>query len=433
MFDCRDICLLDDAFARFEQLVNSPYLYELTGLPICSSMKCSASISFIKIESIPSTQTYKTFSYVLSALASLKITIGYVMEMHDQQLSIYIGIEGGNYHATALTLLENGLTQTFPGIQFSTLTPEENAQLLKTLFTPSNYHSLATISVIPNASATPPILSSFHELMGTTEDFVLFLLATPVSAAHVQLILNELIYLSNILSSFTQGTHSATRGLSKNASTTIARSNTETNSKSNTETNTSGSSHNSAQYSNLSSSTSVSLANNKSVGFSLLCNKASGCTSNDGLSCAEGFTKSEACSYSNSQLTATNVTENEAITFSAQNKHVIDAIASLNLLITRYTSLLRLPAFEFGAYLLAPCLSTVARGAYTYLGTADNTASTIGPSAVNLWDDPDSLCSILGELQHFKQPYFKLCPSEECAPSTTIINSLELINTLYFV
>lgn len=433
MFDCRDRCLLDDALTKFEQLANSPYLYELTHFPICSSVKHSSCISFIQIKGFPSTEVYKTFSYVLNALNSLKTAIGYVLQVHHEQLSIYIGIEGTGYHPSAFKTLQKGLTQTFNGIEFRELTSEENAYLLQTLFTPSDYIALSAISVIPNADAKPPILSSFNELMGKTEDFVLFLLATPMQNSHLQLILKELIYLSNVLSSFTQGTHSATRGLSKNASTTITRSNTETNSKSATETNTSGSSHNSAQYSNLSSSTSVSLANNKSVGFSLLCNKASGFTSNNGLSCAEGLTRSDASSYSNSQLTATNVTENEAITFSAQNKHVIDAIAYLNSLIARYTTLLRSPPFEFGAYLFAPCISTVARGAYTYLGSANNTSSTIGPSVVNLWDDPNSLCCLLEELRCFKHPYFKLCPSEECIPSTTIINSLELINTLYFV
>ena len=432
MFDCRDKCLLDDALSKFNQLVNSPYLYELTHFPICSSVNPSSCISFIQIKGFPSTQIYKTFSYILNALNSLKTAIGYVLQVHDEQLSIYTGIEGTGYHPSAFKMLQKGLTQTFNGIELYELTPKENACLLETLFKPNHYIAFSAISVIPNADSTPPILSSFNELMGTTEDFVLFLLATPMQTAHLQLILNELIDLSNVLSSFTQGTHSATRGLSKNASTTITRSNTETNSKSATETNTSGSSRNSAQYSNLSSSTAVSLENNKSVGFSLLCNKASGFTSNNGLSCAEGLTRSDASSYSNSQLSATNVTENEAITFSAQNKQVIDAIAHLNLLITRYTNLLRLPTFEFGAYLFAPCISTVARGAYTYLGTAHHTTSTLGPSVVNLWDDADSLCCLLQELQCFKHPYFKLCPSEECLPSTTIINSLEFINTLYF-
>ncbi len=434
MFDSRDTCLLDDALARFDELVNSPCLLELTHFPVSPSNAPSDCISFIQIEGFPTTDTSKAFSFVLNALESLQITIGFVIQVSNEQLSIYIGIKGDEHFCVALELLRNGLTQTFPSIQIHELTPEENCHLLELLFSPCIHSSLATISVIPNTSTITPILTSFNNLMGKNENFVLFLLATPVSPSHIRSILNELICLFNILSGFTQGNHTAAKGLNKNRSTTVTHSNTETNGRSCTDTDTSGSSHNSSQYKNITSSTSLSLANNKNLGVSLLCNNSIGHASNTSCASAEGVTTSEAIGCSTSRLTATSLTENEAISFTIQNKCVIDALASLNLLITRYTNLLTLPAFEFGAYLIAPCLSTTVRGAYTYLGVANNPSSTLGPTAVNLWGNCNSgFCSILEELQHFNHPFFNLSHSEECITSTTIISGLELVSTLYFV
>lgn len=434
MFDPRDTCLLDDALARFDELVNAPCLHELTHFPVSPSETPPACLGFIQIEGFPVTDTFKAFSFVLNALESLQIAIGYVIQVRNEQLSIYIGIKGDEFFCVALEILRNGLIQTFPGIQLHELTPEESCELIDQLFSPCKHNSLATISVIPNTSTTTPILTSFNNLMGRNEDFVLFLLATPVSLCHIRSILNELICLFNILSGFSQGNHTASKGLNKNGSTTVTRSNTETNGRSCTDTNTSGSSHNSSQYKNITSSTSLSLANNKSLGVSLLCNDSCGHATNTSRASAEGITNSEAIACSNSRLTATNLTENEAIVFSIQNKCVVDALATLNLLITRYTNLLTLPAFEFGAYLIAPCLSTTVRGAYTYLGVADDPSSTIGPTVVNVWDHCNSsFCTILKELQCFNQPFFESCSSKDCLSSTTIISGLEFISTLYFV
>lgn len=155
MYDPRDTCLLDEALARYEELVNSPYLYELTHFPVCPSTPTSSCIGFIQIEGFPTSTTYGTFSYVLNALASLNITIGYSLQVIKEQLFIYIGIKGQQYYDAALELLRTGLTQTFPGIQITQLTAEQSCQLLEQLFNPSQYCSVGTISVIPD---TPPNL-----------------------------------------------------------------------------------------------------------------------------------------------------------------------------------------------------------------------------------------------------------------------------------
>ena len=431
MYDPRDTCLLDEALARYEELVNSPYLYELTHFPVCPSTPTSSCIGFIQIEGFPTSTTYGTFSYVLNALASLNITIGYSLQVIKEQLFIYIGIKGQQYYDAALELLRTGLTQTFPGIQITQLTAEQSCQLLEQLFNPSQYCSVGTISVIPD-TPSKPILTTFDTLMGKTSDYVLFLLVNPVSPCNIRLILNELISLYDIFSGFTQGNHGMTTGLSKNTSTTIVRTTTETNGTSSTETHSSGDANNASAYTNITPSTSLPLPDNRALNISILCNKTNGHSYTTGLSMANGCTASEAISQAAHNQRATNHTNNESLTVVIQNKYVIDAIARLNTLISRYTNLLSLPAFEFGAYLLAPKLATTTRGAYTYLGSS-NASPTISPMVVNLWDACHSdFYNVLKTLQNFNQPTFKSCLAEECVSSTTIISGIEFTNTLYF-
>ena len=431
MYDPKDSCLLESAIAKYEELVNSPYLYELTHFPVCSSNASCPSIGFIKIQGFPTSTTFGTFSYVLNALASLNITIGYCLQVSGGQLFIYMGIKGQEYDQTGLDILNNGLLQTFPDIQITTLSPEENIQLLDQLFHSYEYTSLATISVVPDAPTTP-ILTTFNKLMGTSEDYVLFLLATPVSRCTINLILSELISLYDTLSGFIQRNHVTAKGLSKNSSNTIIQTTTETNGNSTTETNSSGNANNRSQYTNITPSTSLPLPNNRSLGISILCNKSSGCASNEGYSMANGCTNSKAVSYCTNYLHATNRTDNTSLSFAIQNKYVIDAIARLNVLISRYNTLLSLPTFQFGAYFLAPKLATTTRGAYTYLGST-NASPNISPMVVNLWDTcSEHVKDLLMALQNFDQPTFKSCSTDECVFSTTFISGIELTNTLYF-
>ena len=431
MYDPKDSCLLESAIAKYEELVNSPYLYELTHFSVCSSHSSCPYIGFLKVQGFPASTTFGTFSYVLNALASLNITIGYYLQVSAGQLFIYIGIKGQEYDQTGLEILNNGLLQTFPDIQITMLSPEENIQLLDELFHSYEYTSLATISVVPDAPTTS-ILTTFNKLMGMAEDYVLFLLATPVSRCTINFILSELMSLYDTLSGFIQRNHSTAKSLSKNSSHTIIQTTTETNGNSSTETNSSGNANNMSQYTNITPSTSLPLPNNRSLGISVLCNKGSGCASNESYSMANGCTNSESFSYCTHCLHATNRTDNTSLSFTIQNKYVMDAIARLNVLISRYNTLLSLPTFQFGAYFLAPKLATTTRGAYTYLGST-NASSNISPMVVNLWDTSSKhVEDLLMALQNFHQPTFKACSTDECVSSTTFISGIELTNTLYF-
>ena len=140
MYDPKDSCLLESAIAKYEELVNSPFLYELTHFPVCSSNPSCPYIGFLKVQGFPASTTFGTFSYVLNALASLNITIGYYLQVSAGQLFIYIGIKEQEYDQTGLDILNNGLLQTFLGIQITMLSPKENIQLLDELFHSYSFH-----------------------------------------------------------------------------------------------------------------------------------------------------------------------------------------------------------------------------------------------------------------------------------------------------
>ena len=116
MYKKRDAQLLHDALDRYKYLINRPYLYELSCFSSTTSTLCPSPIQILHIQSLPEISTYHYLTYILNALAALNQTIGCLLIAHRGTMSLYIIIKGEC--SSAFSLLQNGLSQTFPDSEF---------------------------------------------------------------------------------------------------------------------------------------------------------------------------------------------------------------------------------------------------------------------------------------------------------------------------
>ena len=431
MYDVRDMQLLQETLNRYNCLINAPSLYELSDLSTVSNDKCTASIQLLHVTKLPDSSLATTFSYILNALAALDPVIGYIICVTPQDTSIYMGLKGDV--TTAFSLLQAGLIHSFPNIVFEVV--NNPASFLTGLFTSYNYTQLASTTVIPNpTNTTTSLLTQFTNLMGTSTSYVAFFLAQPISRCVLLKYQSELFEIYNILSLFTQSTHNSSHGLAKNSSTTIIRCETCTEGNSHTKTVGNNIGHTKSGYNNVSISggTTCPFLQNQNLNTTLLSNSAISRNDTNSCSHADGNTRSNSDSHTKSRLSAENLTDNYGMTYTMQDKRVQDALTTLSTFLNRIQLLLQTNAFKYGAYFFSPEMETSIRAAYSFLGLAQDTSVALGPGVVNLWPSNNPyFASLFESLVTFDIPQFCTCKSDKVITSATLVQSTELLNTMY--
>ena len=483
MLESRNLELQEEMIKRYEWLFNHPHLHELSCLPIAGLSSCKAPIYIIEITFLRDSSNYTQFSYILNALAAFEQTIGCIIISKNNSLSLYFGLKGNC--PAALSLLERGLLQFFPGSTFMRI--DDIGHFLKTLFDPSKYSYVTSALAMPNESYTQPLLPSFIDLMGKQEDFVAFFLAQPICRNDILCSLNEFYEIHNILAQFSQTTYTNYKSDSKTSSNATANCCTNTCSESTTNTCTENHSTSKNCYSNLSFSTPFSLiahrpsnvtettpreakvpsnaaspnsnekkseSNNSSFGSSvivtntpttktttteasksinttLLLNRANGSGSSNGSSTAHADSCGNSTSTTNTRNHSLCQTSYHALSFSSPNQYIQDAVSNLIEAITRYTALSKNKAYCFSSYFFSKRPDISMRAAYSYLGLLDN-SSIFSPNIVSSWScESPQFKSIFKSLKHFSHPSFCLSDNMGCVTNTVPILSTELINTLY--
>lgn len=427
MQDVRDMQLLQETLARYNFLINRPFLQELMCAPVCPPCMTDSVIRLIMIKALPSSHTTSTFEFILNALASLEQSIGYLLDFSTR--TFYIGLRGDC--SFALSMLQNGLMASFPGIEMMEVC--KSSEVLGGFFNPARYTQLAAVTVIPNSLLATALMTSFTTLMGNTP-YMAFFLASPFSYNELLDYHAELCETYGLLSTFSQANANRSTGLSKNSATTIVQGDTITRSNSSTQTIGTNSTKSTAGYTNstISSTGAVPALNNQNATLTYLLNKAKGFNEGNSSSNAEGNTYSRACINNTSRLSAENRTSNESIGFSIQNKCVQNALSNLSNIIDRIDTLLQSFSFEYSAYFFSAAPEAAVRAAYSFLGLAPNNNTYLGASAVNLFNpEQPNYETIYNSLIQFEHPKFILPNSSNPVTNTTFISGSELLNSFY--
>lgn len=431
MHDVRDMQLLQEVLAQYDDLVNRPLLHDLSCLCVTPPLPCSEPIYLLHIKTLPENSNSSYFIFILNALASLSHALGYFLCSNNGELSIYVGIKGKC--SAAFSLLQSGLLQTFPGTTFEVVL--DVSRFLTNFFSPSNCLGIASATVIPNTSFTPPLLTQFINLMGNSSNYAAFFLVHPISRRDLLNYYDELCEIYNTLSIFNQVNFNHTHGFSKNGSTTITNGKTTTDGTSTTETNGNNvvCGENFHTCATISTGAPCVYLNNNNINLSFLSNKACNHSHTDNFSCAQASNCNIAHSRTDSRLSGENKTDNHGITYSAQNICVQNALSTLSPIINRIQLLLQSTIFEYGAYFLSTSSETSIRAAYSFIGLAPDTSKYLGPSLVNFWlPEHPSYSLILEALCKFENPQFYSSNINHSFHNTTLIQSIELFNSVYF-
>lgn len=425
---------LHTALQEFDFLVNKDYFNQLNCYPLVPCANCKDCILLFKVNSLTSTTTSSFFTYVFNALASLGTTIGFILNRCNNTLDFYISLRVHSAPHISREILMQGFAATFPPSQLIPLDPTATETLLCKLFSPSTSCALTSAIVIPNTTTTEntPILEKFSSLF-PSENFTALFLASPIKPCKIQESITQLVDLFSTLSQFNQSNHSISKGLARNSSCTLTKNHTKTCGDSRTHTDNSGNGNSTACYTNVTPSTVVPLGDSsRSVNISMTLNHATGTNSSDAHSIARGENNSHAHGGSKANMDATNLTNNNTIAYSKQNKAVADALTELTTLITRFSNASNDAFFCFNAFFLAPLISTTIRAGYTYVGLAKDAALNLAPVAINTWPNSDpAFLPLITELQHLRIPRFNL-PSSRLFKACATITPSELLNTFYF-
>ena len=430
MHDVRDMQLLQEALARYDDLINRPLLHDLNCLCVAPSSPCIEPICLLHIKTLPENSNSSYFTFILNALTSLSRALGYFLCSDNGKTSIYIGVKAER--SAAFSLLQSGLLQSFPGTTFEVV--HDAPKFLTDFFSPSKSLEIASATVIPNTSFTPPLLTHFSNLMGNSSNYVAFFLVHPISRYHLSSYYDELCEIYNTLFIFNQVSFNHTHGFTKNGSTTVTNGKTTTDSDSKTETNGNSALHGENAHTCATISTGapcVYLDNN--INLSFLSNKASNHSHTDNFSCAQASSCNIAHSRTDSRLSGESRTDNHGFNYSAQNIYVKNALNTLSTIIDRIQLLMQSTIFEYGAYFLSPCSATSIRAAYTFIGLAPNHSTYLGPTLVNFWSPGHPYYSLILEaLFKFEYPQFYSPNIKGDFHNTTLIQGTELLSSVYF-
>ena len=463
MYETRDQKLKQDMFSKYEYLVQRPYLNELFCLPICTPPSCYEPIQLLKIEALPEDSNFKAFTYILNAVAGLGETIGLIITMHCQRLSIYLGIK--SQCSTALSLIQNGLQQTFPNSKFCCI--EQSCNILDELFEPSNYCQLTSSLITLNESYDSIFLRDFINLIGNQSDYTAFFLAEPIKRSDIEHTRLELCEIYDVISYFSQSNYTNYKSEAESSSRANARSTTNTSGQSITNTCGQSDTKSHSGYVNVSASTPISLQTNRplissktttqtSTQSNLITTQTSQTTQSPGnantpkninSTVVVNKGNSASCATNNSEANAQNCSEShgttsthtssrtytlyQALSFSCPNRRFQEAVTALNTAIERYNILSKNTTFHFGAYFFSPCDEASLRAAYSYVGLGQSTYD-LSPNIVNCMSSnhPD-YGNIYKFLRSFTHPEFILPDNKPPARNATPITSSEFINSLY--
>lgn len=426
---------LSSALKQYNYLVQKDYLNNLNCATLYHCNDEQAHILLFKINKFSASTTSNFFTYVFNALASLKATIGLILENNNGTLNFYVGLNVTDSATISSEIFVQGFLATFPDSEIESFSQVDSKNLLADLFAPDHFSAITSTIVIPNNtdSTVSPILQHLTSLL-TAEDYVALFLAEPMCPCENEDLLDTLISLFNTLSQFQQANLNCFKGVAHNKSCTLATN--QSSSCSNACTNTDNCSHGTSKssYTNISPSTTVPLGDSsRTVNIGTTFNHANG--ANEGTSHATAKCNTNSCSEGNSEskMNATNLTDNTTIIYSKQNKIAMDALARLTTLITRLTTNSNNPLFAFNAFFLAPLTSTSIRAGYTYAGLAKDTTLNLEPAFVTTWpSDNCTFLPLLNTLRHLQIPQFNLPHFTKRFNACTSITSAELLNTFYF-
>lgn len=425
---------LSSALKQYNFLVQKDYLNSLSCATLCPSNKTKNQILLFKINQFTSSTNANFFAYVFNALGALKTTISFILENNNRTLNFYVGLNIESTTAINSQMLTQGFLSTFPDSKITALNEKDSKNLLTHLFNPNTLSAITSTIVIPNntVSNTPSILQHFTPLF-TSENYVALFLASPICPSQSEESLETLTNLFNTLSQFQQANLNCFKGVAHNKSCTLATNCSSTSSKACTNTESASQGSSTARYTNISPSTSVPIGSTHTVNIGTTFNQANG--TNQGTSCSHSQcdTNSHLNGNSESNMEATNLTDNTTFIYSKQNKIAMNALSRLTTLIDRLTTNSNNPMFSFNAFFLAPLPSTTIRAGYTYAGLAKDSTLNLEPTFVTTWSSNDATFSpLLNDLKHLQMPQFNLPHLPKCFKASTSITSTELLNTFYF-
>ena len=461
MYETRDVKLLQDTLSYYNCLIMNPHLHKLCELSPME-LKCynASNIEIIHIHSLPEHANYMRFSYILNALSALQQTIGVLLVSTHDSFSIYLLIKGNC--PFALSLLETGLKQNFPGIILKSI--ENPNEFLYTLFNPSCYSCLTSALTVPNATYDTLLLNNFTELIGEKSEYVALFLAEPTNKSDFRSSLNEFYKMCDVLSNFSLANYTLYKSEAKSHSNSCAECNTNSSGTSNTNTSGQGHtcSHNS--YTNLSVSTPFTLITHrgtrnkplppsasanlkpvnkekcsadsthntpKNLNTTVLFNKAKGTSNTSNHSNAYAQTCNESKSNTSTHSNSSTNTLYQAQNFACPNKCVQDAIEALNIAICRYRLLSQNVAYHFSSYFFSSCSEMSYNTAYTYLGLTQSTYA-LSPNVVNSWFSHNAYYPLIFDyLRQLSSPSFYIPDYKYQLSNSIPILSDELINTIY--
>lgn len=457
MLEVRDIHLLRRMLIRYEQLILHPHFHELSCLDLSTCTDYSSHIQLLKLSAFPTSNTPEYFSFVLTALGHLDEVIGLILSYDETGYAFYIGIcnqdENTPNIPSALAVLKAGLKQTFPELTLTVIrdsasflaeffNPEECSLIAHTLAIPpassSSTRAASSLSKASNAKktatsstlASQTLMGRFLELMGNSSSYTALFLAKPISKHNLYGLLDEYYELSQTLSQFTQSTHNHSTSLAKNTSKTITTGHTEANAHTNSESRGNNTSCNQGGYTNTSGSTPISYCEDKSVNVTVLQNFAKATVNAENCSVSNSCCCTKTDSSSEARLSATNKNDNEGLSFSIQNRYVMNALDHINQEITRVHALIDTACFAFNSYFFSPASETALLAAYNFAGLCQTNNNASSFNAVNYWTHTNAYFNeLMLQLQHFHTPTF--CHENQEVSPGLLIQSTELNSCFY--
>ncbi|WP_069999744.1 hypothetical protein [Cellulosilyticum sp. I15G10I2] len=434
MQNLRNEDLLNEVLSKCKMIVDKNYFNNIHELTFCSSPSKEGCIRLLKIEILTAPISPEFFTFVLNALGNLQEVFGYILKSFEDTLILYVGLKTAKSMCTAIDILKNGLKNSYPNSKFRELSPKESSLILEDLFDPNVYHALSSAIVIPNntSASNAPINQKLVDLMGS-EDFVAFFLASALTYSQIQCFIYELKELYTKLSSFSESDYGFSHSLAKNTAVHITKSTAENSSATCSENNGSENAKSASKYTLITPAAIIPLENLRTFSISIALNETCG-IANVALQ-SVGKSETKGCTVTNTKLhiNSSTHTNSDSLSYTTQNKFVIELLEKIDALILRLTLASGDPFFCFGAYFLSPSSATSIRAASTYLGLAKDNTLNIEDTFINTWEDCDSIFpNLLDSLRHFNQLSFEVGSKNECITTTTIINASELVNTFYF-
>jgi len=430
----RNDCLLNEVISKCEILIDKSNCNCLHDLTFCPSHKLEGCINLLEIETLASPISPIFFTFVLNALGNLKEVFGYILKSSHHTLTLYVGLKTAEGMTTSLDILKNGLKSSYPNSKFRELSPKESSLILEELFNPSCYHTLSSAIVIPNntSSSNAPINQKLVDLMGN-EDFVALFLASAITRCEIKCLIDELKLLYTMLSSFSETNYSFSHSVSKNTAMHISSSLTENDSNTCVDINGTLYARNTSKYTLITPSLTTPLQNSRILNISIGFYQTSGNVNTNSQSTERAETKGCSDSKTNLHINSTTITNSDALSFTSQNKLVIDLLAKLDILIARLTLASSGPLFCFGAYFLSASSATSIRAAFTYSGLATDELLNMEDTCITTWEDYDDVFpKLVDEIRNFNHLSFAASPKNECVTTATLITSSELLNSFYF-